>query len=484
MKRYMLLPGILALVMSTDTLMAQAGDATATGSAPAPATNENSGADGTPDQASLAFTPSPLPYVDSNAGGDGGPADGGAVDATETDSDGIAVMPPSGDDSQVNADDTQDMTDSTGSDAGSNDADNSLLTQMPPDAQPPQGSDDSTGTPGTPDDTDDAHMTDGNTGSDADGSLLSQMPPDSQPPTDIDNDPNANPKTTLVTQLPYTIKQPGSYSIAPKAVYNYLWRQNDLPSAIPTMITLALDSDGFSSGPGVSISIDFNGAVISDCLGTCNELALFGTTNGYPQTNSENITIKNLTINRGDVNVYDPGYQVIRGRTQYLTLINVNRGGTNLEVSKSDAVYQTTIFNSVISEKGATPSIDQYRGCLTAIDSRFENKEIRISDASNDTLCDFHRFDQTMVSDTVAYDKLDRPFRITNGYIDNSEFNNVIVDMNTSHDFHIDTGGQPTPIDAAESLCTGECGIIDENGVLHWGFQGNEALWLANKRSE
>ena len=329
---------------------------------------------------------------------------------------------------------------------------------------------------GYPDNTDETDRSwDGNT----------QTPPDSQPRVEIDNEPPVTVGTIQITRLPYTITHAGQYSVSPKAVYDYLWNRNDLPSSRSAMILLNPYRDAASAASGANITIDFNGAVISDCLERCGELRLFMLPGDYSQaTQGEHITIKNLTINRADVDIYNPRYTVIQGSTQYLTLVNVNRGDENLEVMKSDAVYQTAIFNSTVTEKGPVPSIDQYRGCLTVSDSRYENKEVVVSDIASDSKCSHHRIVSSMVMESVFHDKLDRPFQVINGYIDNSEFANIILDMNTSHDFHIGTGNMPTPVNAGESLCTNQCGIIDENGVLHWGFEGNEALWQANKRTE
>jgi hypothetical protein len=448
-----MLPGILAMAICSEALMAQVGNDAGVGSAPPPANPVTTGSSDITDESdnttngngdpTVTFTPLPPVETDPNGGGaqqQDNPNGGNTTDATEfngtVDNNGDPSTPPETGGNPNYSDDPQDTTE--------NNSDNT-----------PNGDD----------------------------SLLTPAP---QPQVDSDNDSSVNTLTTQITELPYTITHAGRYSVLPKAVYRYLLVKDDLPAALPAMIILDPYQDAISSsGSAASITVDFNGTVIPECAGTCSELTLFMTPGkSYPETSSENITIKNLTVNRADTEIYNPLYRVVHGKTQYLTLVNVNREGTDQEVEKSDAVYQTAIFNSTIVEKGAHPSIDQYRGCLTASDSRFENKQIVISDITSEEKCAFHRLVRTMVIESILYDKLDRPLQITNGYVDNSEFNSVILDMNTSHDFHIGTGNLPTPIDVNESVCNVQCGIIDENGDLHWGFDGNEALWQANKRIE
>ena len=456
MNKYML-PGILAMMMCTEAPMALAANGAGIDTASGPSIPVTSAAPG----------PAPVDG-DGNLSGDGGnlptPSSQPPVGSNPND----AYQPPGTPDGNLT--DADDINNGEG--------DSGDPPTSPYDGDGSDGVDYVGGTTdsGYPGDTDGT-----------DSSLVdnTQMPPDSQPRVEIDNKPPVTVGTIQITRLPYTITHAGQYSVSPKAVYDYLWNQNDLPTARSAMILLDPYKNATSAENGANITIDFNGAVISDCLERCGELRLFMIPRAYSQaTHGEHITIKNLTVNRADVDMYNPRYTVIQGSTQYLTLVNVNRGGENLEVMKSDAVYQTAIFNSTVTENGPVPSIDQYRGCLTVSDSRYENKEVVVSDISSDRKCSHHRIVSTMVMESIFHDKLDRPFRITNGYIDNSEFSDIILDMNTSHDFHIGTGNMPIPVNAGESLCTNQCGIIDENGVLHWGFEGNEALWQANKRTE
>jgi len=322
---------------------------------------------------------------------------------------------------------------------------------------------------------------------DNDNTFLTPAPPESPPEVELEKQPPVNLQVTRITRLPYTITHEGSYSVTPKAVYDYLWNRNDSTAAPNALLILDpyRDSGSTSGAASASIIVDFNGTTISGCLESCDGLRLFITSGSpLPVTRGEHITIKNLTIYRGDVEIYNPAYILDYEKPQYLTLENINRGGLNQEVSRSFNVYQTTILASNITEKGEVASMEEYRGCLTMSDSRIENKEVVISDFTLNGKCSHHRLLRTNIINTLFQDKLERPFRVTNGYIDNSEFDNVIVDMNTSHDFHIGTGNMPTPVAANESLCSNRCGILDENGVLHWGFEGNEALWQANKRLE
>ena len=456
MNKYML-PSILAMMMCTEALMAQAGNAAGIDAASSPSIPVTSAAPG----------PAPV-NGDGNLSGDGGNPPTHSSQPPIGSNPDDAYQPPGTPDGNVtDADDIKN---------GEGDSGDPTISPYDGDGSDGVGYVGGTTDSGYQGDTD-------GTDSSQDGNA--QISPDSRPRIEIDNKPPVAIGTTKITSLPYTITHAGQYSVSPKAVYDYLWNQNDLPTARPAMILMDPYRNAASAESGANIIVDFNGAVISDCLERCGELRLFMLSNGYSQTTrGEHITIKNLTVNRADVDIYNPRYTVIRGNTQYLTLVNVNRGGENLEVMKSDAVYQTTIFNSTVTEKGPVPSIDQYRGCLTVSDSRYENKEVVISDITSDRKCSYHRIVSTMVMDSVFRDKLDRPFRFTNGYIDNSEFSNIILDMNTSHDFYIGTGNMPIPVNAGESLCTNRCGIVDENGVLHWGFEGNEALWLANKRTE
>lgn len=320
----------------------------------------------------------------------------------------------------------------------------------------------------------------------SDGNSDSMTPPEQQPPEDSSDNPPVNNGPTQVTQLPYTISHGGEYSVSPKAVYSYLAGENISASGLPPMFTLLGGEDSITSDDTKSITVDFNGTVIPDCTGSCGKLKLFETSSGYSQeTNGEQITLKNLTINRPDTDIYNPRYIVVDGRAQFLTLINVNRGGQNTGTSRSAAVHTTTIFNSSMVEPGVDPSTDYYLGCLTVSDSRYENKEIVVSDEDNEGRCAYHRLLRTRISNSIFEEKTGRAFRVFNGYINNSEFDSIILDMNTSHDFYIGTTfDAPTPFTTTESICHARCGIIDENGVLHWGFAGNENLWLANKRSE
>ncbi|WP_457676369.1 hypothetical protein [Thiolapillus sp.] len=444
MKKYML-TGVLAVAMCTEAPMAQASSfEVESGPSPvASATGENPGNADTVVENNVPEVLPPLPAVDNNLIENDGPRtdpldNGNSTDSTESDEPdgGINITPSDTDDDPYHTGDPRDLPDNN--------------TEAVPDDDP-----------------------------------LAPMLPDPQPRVEIDNEPPIDAETIVISHLPFTITQAGQYSVLPKAVYEFLWQGSDLPSANAAMIVLDPYRDSVSSRGGASITIDFNGTVISDCLERCSELVLF-TTKGspLPVTNGENITIRNLTINRGDIDIYNPGYRVDYETPQYLTLVNVNRGGENLEVLKSDSVYQTTLLGSTISEKGSVSSIDQYRGCLTASDSHFDNKEVVITDVTTLRKCSYHRLIRTTVTNSIFRDKLDRPFKVTNGYIDNSEFKDIIVDMNTSHDFHIGTDDTLMPISSNESVCTNRCGIIDENGDLHWGFTGNEALWKANKRTE
>ncbi|WP_144375248.1 hypothetical protein [Thiolapillus brandeum] len=327
----------------------------------------------------------------------------------------------------------------------------------------------------------------GRTGGDSDGTSNGEdgfmATPQPQPRVEIINTPPIANDPNTITKLPYRITHTGEYSVSPKAVYKYLLEQNDFPAARTAMIILDLYRDATSEA-GASVVMDFNGAVIPECSEKCTEPLLFTTPGNFTQTTrGEHITIKNLTINQSNVDIYNPHYLVRDGNAQYLTLINVNRRGVNTEVMRSQSVRQTTILNSAMSDNGDNLSIDQYQGCITAYNSRYQNKHIQVmvsSSFNSEIKCTYHRLSQTMVSNSLFTDDQDRPFRLYNSYVDNSEFDDIILDMNTSHDFHIGSGN----IGPNESVCNEKCGIIDENGKLHWGFAGNEALWLVNKRSE